>query len=318
MIRAILIHGNGGGKPTDNWLPYLKKELEKLGIQAETPQFPDAELARASYWLPFLRDTLKVDENTLLIGHSSGAIAAMKFAETNRLLGSVLVGAYHSDLGMETEKISGYFDSPWDWGAIKKNQQWIIQFADLKDPWIPIEEARFVHQHLDTEYHESSGHGHFGGDHYKETFPEALAAIEARIAPTKKQNPLVKETALAYARRVWEDHDLQAIDELMTPSCVIHSLLGDFYGPASMKAVVKVWLEAFPDLVVNNTSVISERDLVVIEWQAHGTHQGIFKEIPPTGRSIAYSGVTIYRIDQSKIIEYWAYIDLKHLLDQLI
>lgn len=36
MTRAILIHGNSGGKPTDNWLPYLKAELEKLGIHTET------------------------------------------------------------------------------------------------------------------------------------------------------------------------------------------------------------------------------------------------------------------------------------------
>lgn len=181
MIRAILIHGNGGGKPTDNWLPYLKRELEKLGIRAETPQFPDPELARASYWIPFLKDNLKADEQTIIVGHSSGAIAAMRFAEKNPLLGSVLVGSYYTDLGMETEKISGYFDSPWDWEAIKKNQKWIIQFASTNDPWIPIAEPRYVRDRLQTEYHEFDNKGHFGGDYYKETFPEALEAIKARI-----------------------------------------------------------------------------------------------------------------------------------------
>ena len=97
MFKAILIHGNGGGKPTDNWLPYLKEELEKIGIRAVAPQFPDADLARASYWIPFLKDVLKADAKTIIIGHSSGAIAAMRFAEKNQILGSVLVGAYHSD-----------------------------------------------------------------------------------------------------------------------------------------------------------------------------------------------------------------------------
>jgi predicted alpha/beta hydrolase family esterase len=159
LIRAILIHGNGGGKPTDNWLPYLQLELEKMGIKVESPQFPDADLARASYWIPFLKDNLKADDKTIIIGHSSGAIAAMKFAEKNRILGSVLVGAYHTDLGFEKEKLSGYFDTPWDWNAIKKNQQWIIQFAGFNDPWIPISEAR-----------------------YKETFPEALKAIKTMIS----------------------------------------------------------------------------------------------------------------------------------------
>lgn len=174
MTRVILIHGNGGGTPDDNWIPYLKKEIEKLGVKVDAPQFPDAVLARASYWLPFLKNELKADKNTIIVGHSSGAIAAMKYAETNQLLGTVLVGSYHTDLGIETEKISGYFDTSWDWNAIKKNQKWIIQFADLKDPWIPIEEARYVRDKLNTEYHESDGHGHFGGDHLVNITQEPL------------------------------------------------------------------------------------------------------------------------------------------------
>lgn len=317
MTRAILIHGNGGGKPTDNWFPYLQRELEKIGIKTEAPQFPDADLARASYWIPFLKETLKADENTIIIGHSSGAIAAMKFAEENRILGSVLVGAYHSDLGIEKEKLSGYFNAPWDWNAIKMNQRWIIQFAGVNDPWIPIEEARFIHKKLDTDYHESIDQGHFGGDCYKETFPEALEAIKAKVSSLFHEREIITQVAETYAHRIWECKDLQAIDELIHQNCVIHSLLGDFYGPQSMKSVVRTWLNGFPDLVVKSTSVICEQDLVVIQWQAHGSHQGEFKGIQPTGRSISYSGVTIYRINQSKIVEYWAYIDMKHLLDQI-
>jgi predicted alpha/beta hydrolase family esterase len=113
-MRAILIHGNGKSKATDNWLPYLKRELEKLGIKVDSPQFPDTELARAIYWLPFLENVLKADENTFIVGHSSGAIAAMRYAETHRILGSALVGTYYTDLGYETEKLSGYFDTPWN------------------------------------------------------------------------------------------------------------------------------------------------------------------------------------------------------------
>ena len=55
MTKVILIHGNGGGTGKDNWFPYLKKELKKLDIQCEAPDFPDAKLARAKFWLPFLK-----------------------------------------------------------------------------------------------------------------------------------------------------------------------------------------------------------------------------------------------------------------------
>lgn len=181
MVRVILIHGNGSSKPTDNWLPYLKRELEQLGVRVDAPQFPDTEKARSAYWLPFLENELRADDDTVIVGHSSGAIAAMRFAETHRLLGSVLVGAYYTDLGYETEKLSGYFDMPWNWEAIKDNQQWIIQFAGANDPWIPLGEAHMIRDQLHTEYYESPDQGHFGGDYHKETFPELLKAIKGKI-----------------------------------------------------------------------------------------------------------------------------------------
>lgn len=181
LIRAILIHGNGNSKPTDNWLPYLKRELEKMGLKVDAPQFPDTELARAAYWLPFLAKDLQADKNTIIVGHSSGAIAAMRYAETHQILGSALIGAYYTDLGYQTEKLSGYFDTPWNWEAIKKNQKWIIQFAGANDPWIPIKEAHVVRDRLSTDYYESPDQGHFGGDYYKETFPELLEALRSKL-----------------------------------------------------------------------------------------------------------------------------------------
>lgn len=179
--KVILIPGNGGGSPKDNWFPSVKQELEAAGLTVISEEFPDNDLARASFWIPFICNELKADENTVLIGHSSGAIAAMRFAERQAILGSVLVGAYHTDLNMEKEKQSGYFDEPWNWESIRKNQQWIALFASQDDPWIPIEEARYIHLQLNCEYHEYKNEGHFGGDYYKPTFPELSYAVIRNI-----------------------------------------------------------------------------------------------------------------------------------------
>jgi predicted alpha/beta hydrolase family esterase len=185
-MKVIFIPGNGGGSPNDNWFPYLKEKLEVLKVKVIASEFPDSYLARESYWIPFLKNDLKADETSILIGHSSGAIAAMRFAEANKLLGSILVGGYHTDLGIPTEKQSGYFDRPWDWNSIAQNQKWIIQFASQDDPWIPIEEARFVHKKLNTEYHEFSDQGHFGGDYKKMEFPELFEALKTKIIQSSK------------------------------------------------------------------------------------------------------------------------------------
>lgn len=172
MKKAILIPGNGGAKPTDLWYPYIKKELEG-NFEVIVKEFPDSVLAREKYWLPFLEE-LGADENTILIGHSSGAIAAMRYAEKHPILGSVLIGTYYTDLGLENERISGYFDRPWDWNAIQNNQKWIAIFASIDDPWIPIEEPRFLKEKLKVDYFESVDRGHFMGD----TIPEVVQYIK--------------------------------------------------------------------------------------------------------------------------------------------
>jgi len=120
-----------------------------------------------------------------------------------------------------------------------------------------------------------------------------------------------------YAHRIWHKKDLKALDDLLHENVVIHSALGDYYGKDSMRAVVKAWLHAFPNLLVENHQFICENDLVAIQWHAMGKHQGDFKGIKPTGNAVSYKGSTVYRVQDNKIIEYWAYLDMQHVMNQL-
>ena len=179
---VIIVHGNGGATGNDHWFPSVKHALEKVGLKVISETMPDNILAREKYWLPFLKDKLHADENTILVGHSSGAVAAMRFAESNKIYGSVLVGTCYTDLGDEDEKKSGYYNRPWQWDKIKANQNWIIQFHANDDPYIPIEEARHVHKKLNTEYIEATDEGHYGGGgREKLEFPELVKAIKQKL-----------------------------------------------------------------------------------------------------------------------------------------
>lgn len=182
LPKVILVHGNGGGTADENWFPSVKKSLEEKGLKVIAETMPDNVLARESIWLPFLKNKLGADENTIIVGHSSGAVAAMRYAEDNKILGSVLIGACYTDLGDEREKQSGYYDKPWNWDKIKTNQKWIIQYASTDDPYIPIEEARYIHEHLNTEYTESTTEGHYGSDKEKKLeFPELIHVMLSKL-----------------------------------------------------------------------------------------------------------------------------------------
>lgn len=162
------------------WFAWLKEELNKLGIKVIAEDYPDPWLCRSEYWLPFIK-SLGVDEETILVGHSTGAIAAMRFAENNKIMGSILVGSYYTDLGDPDEHASGYFDEPWQWDKIKNNQQWIVQFHSTDDPWISSEEAHMVHKKLNTDLHEFKDRGHFGVDQPYDKFPELLEVLKEKL-----------------------------------------------------------------------------------------------------------------------------------------
>src|SRR6202035_1422374 len=95
--------------------------------------------------------------------------------------------------------------------------------------------------------------------------------------------PSCKEIAEKYANQVWNDKEISAIDRFVHQDAIIHSLLGDYHGTKAMKEVVQAWSNGFPDLRVNNENIISENDLVSIQWSAKGTHNGEFKGRKATG-----------------------------------
>jgi pimeloyl-ACP methyl ester carboxylesterase len=174
--KVILIHGNGGCTAADFWLPSVERELAALGLAVINETFPDNLKARSTFWLPFL-ESLGADQQTILIGHSSGAVAAMRYAETHRLLGSVLVGVCHSDLGDAFEAASGYYREPWQWDRIRANQRWIGIFSSSDDPHIPIAEPRFVAARLRGSYFEFDDRGHFTDS----AFPELTEFVRRKL-----------------------------------------------------------------------------------------------------------------------------------------
>ncbi len=72
MANVIIVHGLGANS-RDNWFPWLKGELERLGCSVTVPDFPNSNNPKLDEWLTeFHRHNKKIDENTILIGHSLG------------------------------------------------------------------------------------------------------------------------------------------------------------------------------------------------------------------------------------------------------
>lgn len=135
--RLVFIHGNDTEHWSFAWASWLKGQLESHGYETFFETMPDSIIARSKYWLPFLSDHVKVGPEDVLIGWSSGAVAAMRYSENYKIYGSILVSPNYTDLDDELEKQSGYFDKPWQWDLIKENQSNIALFYGDDDPFIP-------------------------------------------------------------------------------------------------------------------------------------------------------------------------------------
>eukprot|EP01080_Neovahlkampfia_damariscottae_P009661 gene9661-1868_t len=173
--KYVILPGNGCTNVKEaNWYYSLQKELIKLNLNAVLENMPDPFVAREKNWIPFIEKELKADENTILIGHSSGAVASMRYAENHKIKGMILVSACWTDLGEANEKASGYYSRKWEWDKIKKNCDFIVQLHSKNDPFIPMDESDFINKNLNSKYFVYDDLGHF----MFEKFPELLEIIK--------------------------------------------------------------------------------------------------------------------------------------------
>ena len=99
--NAFLIH-SAFGNPEENWLPWLKMELERIGISTAVPRFPTPEGQSLPNWTkafqPYRND---LNESTLLVGHSIGCAFILNLLEGIDFCvpAAFLVAPFISDLG---------------------------------------------------------------------------------------------------------------------------------------------------------------------------------------------------------------------------
>ncbi len=69
--------------------------------------------------------------------------------------------------------------------------------------------------------------------------------------------------------------------------------------------VHRTFLAAFPDGHVTTEGLIAEGDQVVERFSFRGTNTGSLMHLPATGKKVIFSGVSVFRIANGKIVEHW-------------
>jgi predicted ester cyclase len=109
-----------------------------------------------------------------------------------------------------------------------------------------------------------------------------------------------------------ETCNLDIVDELAAPDMLLrYSLHEPRRGRDDIKAFMTGFREAFPDLNFwGAADLIAEGDYVVGRWEGGGTHTGtafsdfLVGSLPAaTGRTMRFTGTTVLRLKEGKIIE---------------
>jgi predicted ester cyclase len=108
---------------------------------------------------------------------------------------------------------------------------------------------------------------------------------------------------------VLRGHRLAALAEVASPNILVHATAmpceAGFYAHTGAVQWLQEQWAAFPDLTVVDDFTVASGDIVAVRWKARGTSWGQFLGVAPTGHSLDYTGLSMYRVEGGRIAEIW-------------
>jgi len=182
MKNVLLLHGTANDH-TRNWLPWLKKQLEKKGYNVWVPDLPNADTPNIKRYNSFIFPKWKFDNDSIIIGHSSGAVAVLGILENLpidiHIHKAILVAGFTDDLHYDAVK--EMFIKPFDYTKIKSRAKKFVFFHSDNDPFVPFRHGEKLQKFLGGELIMMKDQAHFStttypGNKYL-TFPALLEKV---------------------------------------------------------------------------------------------------------------------------------------------
>jgi steroid delta-isomerase-like uncharacterized protein len=120
---------------------------------------------------------------------------------------------------------------------------------------------------------------------------------------------------------VWNKGRAEAIDEMFDENGIAHGLSDDpskpITGPREFRPFHTVFREAFPNMMIVVEDMVAEGDRVAARCSVRAKHEGNFLERAATQSPVEFTGITIVRIDNGKIVEAWNNFDFMTMHRQI-
>ena len=120
---------------------------------------------------------------------------------------------------------------------------------------------------------------------------------------------------------VWTKGRAEAIDEMFAAEGIAHGLSDEagnpLRGPADFKPFHEIFRGAFPNIEVVVEDMIAEGDKVAARCSVRAKHTGDHLGVAASNAPVDFTGMTIARLRDGKIIEAWNNFDFMRMNKQI-
>jgi steroid delta-isomerase-like uncharacterized protein len=108
----------------------------------------------------------------------------------------------------------------------------------------------------------------------------------------------------------WDENNPDVLPEFIAPDVVDHMAYdGQGEGIAGYRTFFAHWHAAFPGFRSEIEEMVAEGDTVVARWRFHGTHLGLYHEVPASGRTVSFPVISMMRLRDGFIYDEWVIQD---------
>lgn len=164
MKHVVIIHGFNSS-PNRGWRLWLKKELIKKGFKVTAPQMPAPAQPKGKAWLAAIEKAVgKPNKNTVLVGHSLGVIAILRYLETlkkGEMVGGVISVAGRIIPNPSRPTYKEFFKKSIKWPKIRKHCSKFVGIYSRDDKIVAPENGREFKKKSGADLIWETSKGHF-------------------------------------------------------------------------------------------------------------------------------------------------------------
>lgn len=188
MKKVCIVHG-WDGSPDEPLFVWLDNNLSSRGCEVKRLSMPNPETPVMKEWISKLQEEINLDENTILVGHSVGCQAVMRYLETQdettRISGMLLLAPWmHLDqttIEEEGEEVielaRPWMETPINFQKVRIISPKITAIFSDNDVFVPTSEEAFFAEKLGAKTIMEHEKGHLGPADKISELQSALDAI---------------------------------------------------------------------------------------------------------------------------------------------